>query len=182
MKLFTALGLSLLLCTGAAAAYAAPAGTAITAERTDTNMTAQLNLTQEWDKIFPQSDKVNHSKITFRNRYGITLAADMYVPKNAQGKLPAIAVCGPFGAVKEQASGFYAQEMAKRGYITVDKGSVTVNGVSLTVCNPTDDTFQVAIIPYTFEHTNFHAFKVGSVVNLEFDIIGKYISRMIQYK
>lgn len=64
-------------------------------------MTAQLNLTQEWDKIFPQSDKVNHSKITFRNRYGITLAADMYVPKNAQGKLPAIAVCGPFGAVKE---------------------------------------------------------------------------------
>ena len=66
--------------------------------------------------------------------------------------------------------------------IKVDKGSVTVNGVSLTVCDPTDDTFQVAIIPYTFEHTNFHAFKVGSVVNLEFDIIGKYISRMIQYK
>ena len=76
----------------------------------------------------------------------------------------------------------FDKEMAKRGYITVDKGSVTVNGVSLTVCNPTDDTFQVAIIPYTFEHTNFHAFKVGSVVNLEFDIIGKYISRMIQYK
>ena len=73
-------------------------------------------------------------------------------------------------------------DMAKRGYITVDKGSVTVNGVSLTVCNPTDDTFQVAIIPYTFEHTNFHSIKVGSVVNLEFDIIGKYISRMIQYK
>lgn len=117
MKLFTALGLSLLLCTGAA--YAAPAGTTITAERTDTDMTAQLNLTQEWDKIFPQSDKVNHSKITFRNRYGITLAADMYVPKNAQGKLPAIAVCGPFGAVKEQASGFYAQEMAKRGFLTI---------------------------------------------------------------
>ena len=76
----------------------------------------------------------------------------------------------------------FDKELAKRGYITVDKGSVTVNGVSLTVCNPTDDTFQVAIIPYTFEHTNFHAFKVGSVVNLEFDIIGKYISRMIQYK
>ena len=76
----------------------------------------------------------------------------------------------------------FDKEMAKRGYITVDKGSVTVNGVSLTVCDPTDDTFQVAIIPYTFEHTNFHAFKVGSVVNLEFDIIGKYISRMIQYK
>lgn len=76
----------------------------------------------------------------------------------------------------------FDKEMAKRGYITVDKGSVTVNGVSLTVCNPTDNTFQVAIIPYTFEHTNFHTFKVGSVVNLEFDIIGKYISRMIQYK
>ena len=76
----------------------------------------------------------------------------------------------------------FDKEMAKRGYITVDKGSVTVNGVSLTVCNPTDDTFQVAIIPYTFEHTNFHAIRVGSVVNLEFDIIGKYISRMIQYR
>lgn len=88
MKLFTALGLSLLLCTGAAAAYAAPAGTAITAERTDTDMTAQLNLTQEWDKIFPQSDKVNHSKITFRNRYGITLAADMYVPKTPRANCP----------------------------------------------------------------------------------------------
>ena len=72
-------------------------------------------------------------------------------------------------------------EMAKRGYVTVDKGSVTVNGVSLTVCNPTDDTFQVAIIPYTFEHTNFHAIQVGSVINVEFDIIGKYISRMIQF-
>lgn len=76
----------------------------------------------------------------------------------------------------------FDKEMARRGYITVDKGSVTVNGVSLTVCNPTDDTFQVAIIPYTFEHTNFHNFQVGSVVNIEFDIIGKYISRISQYK
>jgi len=73
----------------------------------------------------------------------------------------------------------FNREMAKRGYITVDKGSVTVNGISLTVCNPTEDTFQVAIIPYTYEYTNFHEIKVGSVVNLEFDIIGKYISRMI---
>ncbi|MCQ2094211.1 MAG: riboflavin synthase [Bacteroidaceae bacterium] len=71
----------------------------------------------------------------------------------------------------------FDKEMAKRGYITVDKGSVTVNGVSLTVCNPTNDTFQVCIIPYTYENTNFHNIKVGSVVNLEFDIIGKYISR-----
>ncbi|MBR2638072.1 MAG: riboflavin synthase [Bacteroidaceae bacterium] len=71
------------------------------------------------------------------------------------------------------------QEMAAKGYLTVDKGSVTVNGVSLTVCNPTDDSFTVAIIPYTYEHTNFHTIKVGTRVNIEFDIIGKYIARMI---
>lgn len=75
----------------------------------------------------------------------------------------------------------FDKEMARRGYTTVDKGSVTVNGVSLTVCNPTDDTFQVAIIPYTYEHTNFHNIRVGSVVNLEFDIIGKYLSRMMHF-
>lgn len=74
----------------------------------------------------------------------------------------------------------FDKEMAKRGYFTVDKGSVTVNGVSLTVCNPTADSFQVAIIPYTYEHTNFHTIKVGSVVNIEFDIIGKYLSCMMQ--
>lgn len=78
-----------------------------------------LQLTQEWDKIFPQSDKVDHSKVTFHNRYGITLAADLYVPKIASGKLAAIAVSGPFGAVKEQASGFYAQTMAERGFLTL---------------------------------------------------------------
>ena len=71
----------------------------------------------------------------------------------------------------------FDKEMAKRGYITVDKGSVTVNGVSLTVCNPTEDTFQVCIIPYTYDNTNFHMIEVGTIVNLEFDIIGKYISR-----
>ena len=75
----------------------------------------------------------------------------------------------------------FDKEMAKRGYITVDKGSVTVNGVSLTVCNPTDNSFQVAIIPYTYEHTNFHQIKAGTVVNLEFDIIGKYVSRMMSF-
>ncbi len=79
----------------------------------------KLKLTQEWDKTFPKSDKVRHSKVTFTNRYGITLAADLYVPKNADGKLPAIAVSGPFGAVKEQASGLYAQTMAEHGYITL---------------------------------------------------------------
>lgn len=71
------------------------------------------------------------------------------------------------------------KEMAKKGYLTVDKGSVTVNGVSLTVCNPTEESFQVAIIPYTYEHTNFHQIQIGSVVNIEFDIIGKYVSRMM---
>lgn len=80
---------------------------------------AELTLTQEWDKVFPKSEKVNHRKITFHNRYGITLAADLYEPKNAEGKLPAIAVCGPFGAVKEQASGLYAQIMAERGFLTI---------------------------------------------------------------
>lgn len=78
-----------------------------------------LKMTNDWDKVFPKSDKVNHSKITFHNRYGITLAADMYVPKNAAGRLPAIAVCGPFGAVKEQSSGLYAQTMAEYGFFTL---------------------------------------------------------------
>ena len=79
----------------------------------------QLNLTQEWDKTFPKSEKVDHCKVTFHNRYGITLAADMYIPKNAEGKLPAIAVSGPFGAVKEQSSGLYAQTMAEFGFLTI---------------------------------------------------------------
>ena len=79
----------------------------------------QLTLTQEWDKTFPLSDKVNHSKVIFHNRYGITLAADLYVPKDAEGKLPAIAISGPFGAVKEQSSGLYAQTLAERGFLTL---------------------------------------------------------------
>jgi hypothetical protein len=78
-----------------------------------------LTLTQEWDKTFPKSDLVEHSKVTFHNHYGITLVADMYVPKDATGKLPAIAVSGPFGAVKEQTSGIYAQHMAERGFLTI---------------------------------------------------------------
>ena len=79
----------------------------------------KLNLTQEWDKVFPKSDKMDHKKVTFHNRYGITLAADMYTPKGAEGKLPAIAVSGPFGAVKEQSSGLYAQKMAELGFLTI---------------------------------------------------------------
>ena len=78
-----------------------------------------LEFTREWDKTFPQSDKVEHTKITFHNRYGITLAADMYKPKNVQGTLPAIAVSGPYGAVKEQVSGRYAQALAERGFLTI---------------------------------------------------------------
>ena len=88
--------------------------------KTDTNENmCTLNLTREWDKTFPQSEKVNHSKVTFHNRYGIELAADMYVPKKVEGKLAAIAVSGPFGAVKEQSSGLYAQHMAECGFLTL---------------------------------------------------------------
>ena len=100
-----------------------------------------------------------------------------------QGHVDQTAVCTE---VKEADGSWYFtfeyafdKEMAKRGYITVDKGSVTVNGVSLTVCNPTDTTFQVAIIPYTYQFTNFHQIEKGTTVNLEFDIIGKYVSRML---
>ena len=82
-------------------------------------MKEELNLVQEWDKVFPQSDKVDHKKVTFKNHFGITLAADMYIPKNAEGKLPALAVSGPYGAVKEQSSGLYAQEIAERGFLTI---------------------------------------------------------------
>ena len=82
-------------------------------------MMEKLNLTQEWDKVFPKSDKVDHRKVTFHNRYGITLAADLYTPKGAESKLPAIAVSGPFGAVKEQSSGLYAQKMAELGFLTL---------------------------------------------------------------
>lgn len=90
------------------------------ADNKHNNITMEkLKLTSEWDKTFPKSDKVEHCKVTFPNRYGITLAADMYMPQDADRPLPAIAVCGPFGAVKEQASGLYAQEMAERGFVTL---------------------------------------------------------------
>lgn len=93
----------------------------VTAQETSIKSTymESLELTQEWDKTFPQSDKVEHTKITFHNRYGITLAADLYKPKNAQGRLAAIAVSGPYGAVKEQVSGRYAQTLAERGFLTI---------------------------------------------------------------
>lgn len=88
-------------------------------EKSNRRNMENLALTNEWDKTFPKSEKVNHSKVTFMNRYGITLAADLYIPKNATGKLAAIAVSGPFGAVKEQSSGLYAQTMAERGFLTI---------------------------------------------------------------
>ena len=99
------------------------AGTIVSGQ-TSTNQVKEKNmekleLVKEWDKVFPQSNKVIHEKVTFRNRYGIMLAADMYIPKNAGGKLAAIAVSGPFGAVKEQSSGLYAQTLAERGFLTI---------------------------------------------------------------
>ena len=82
-------------------------------------MKEELNLVDVWDKVFPLSEKVNHRKVTFKNHFGITLVADMYEPKNKKGKLPALAISGPYGAVKEQSSGLYAQEMAERGFLTI---------------------------------------------------------------
>ena len=102
----------------AAALMLASCGTSNENENQNDNK-MNTTLTQEWDKVFPQSDKVDHKKVTFKNHYGITLAADLYTPKNAEGKLAAIAVSGPFGAVKEQCSGLYAQHMAERGFVAL---------------------------------------------------------------
>lgn len=112
--------------------------------------TEELKLTQEWDKVFPKSDKVDHKKVTFANHFVITLAADMYTPKNAGGKLPAIAVSGPFGAVKEQSSGLYAQEMAERGFLTIafDPSFTGESGGNVRDVNSPDinvEDFQAAV-------------------------------------
>lgn len=112
MKRITLLAVASLALLGSMGSSAQPL-------QNDRNMEEKLNLTQEWDKVFPQSDKVNHSKITFHNRYGVSLAADLYIPKNATGKLPAIAMSGPYGAVKEQVSGLYAQTLAELGFLTI---------------------------------------------------------------
>ena len=88
-------------------------------QTTNNDMEQELTLTQEWDKVFPLSEKVNHKKVTFETQYGLTLAADLYTPKETEGKLPAIAVSGPFGATKEQSSGLYAMRMAERGFVTL---------------------------------------------------------------
>ena len=112
--------------------------------------TEELKMVTAWDKTFPKSEKVDHKKITFVNRYGITLAADMYTPKNAEGQLPAIAVSGPFGAVKEQSSGLYAQEMAERGFLTIafDPSFTGESGGNVRDVNSPDinvEDFQAAV-------------------------------------
>lgn len=111
--------LSLALCTSGTLYADNPPTNTRTINRNTYIMEKEMNLTQEWDKVFPKSDRVDHGKIVFHNRYGITLAADLYKPKQVEGKLAAIAVCGPFGAVKEQSSGLYAQILAERGFLTI---------------------------------------------------------------
>ncbi len=127
--------------------------------------TEDLKLVQEWDKTFAKSDKVDHSKVTFVNRYGITLAADMYVPKNAEGKLPAIAVSGPFGACKEQSSGLYAQTMAERGFLTIafdPSFTGESGGTPRYVASPDINTedFQAAV-DYLISRDDVDADKIG---------------------
>ena len=127
----------------------------------------KLNLEKNWDKVFPQSSKVNHRKVTFVNRYGITLAADMYTPKNYTGKLPALAVSGPFGAVKEQSSGLYAQEMAERGFLTIafdPSFTGESGGYPRFVASPDINTedFQAAI-DFLSTQSNVDANKIGII-------------------
>lgn len=130
-------------------------------------MEEKLNLTQEWDKVFPKNEKVEHKKITFRNRYGITLAADLYMPKGAEGKLPAIAVSGPFGAVKEQSSGLHAQAMAERGFLTIafdPSFTGESGGTPRNVASPDINTedFQAAV-DYLSVQDNVDADKIGII-------------------
>ena len=125
----------------------------------------ELKLVTEWDKTFEQSDKVDHSKVTFVNRYGITLAADLYVPKDADGKLPAIAVSGPFGAVKEQCSGLYAQTMAERGFLTIafdPSFTGESGGKPRYMASPDINTedFQAAV-DFLFNHEQVDAERIG---------------------
>ena len=130
-------------------------------------MEEKLNLTQEWDKVFPKNEKGEHKKITFHNRYGITLAADLYMPKGAEGKLPAIAVSGPFGAVKEQSSGLYAQAMAERGFLTIafdPSFTGESGGTPRNVASPDINTedFQAAV-DYLSVQDNVDVDKIGII-------------------
>ena len=133
-------------------------------------MNEELKLVQEWDKTFPKSEKVNHRKVTFHNRFGITLVADMYEPKDIEGKLPAIAVCGPFGAVKEQCSGLYAQTMAERGFLTIafdpsftGESSGKVRNVASPDINTED--FQAAV-DYLSIQENVDSTDINSKINI----------------
>ena len=129
--------------------------------------TDELMLTLEWDKTFPKSENVNHKKITFVNRYGITLAADMYTPKNAEGKLPAIAVSGPFGAVKEQCSGLYAQTMAERGFLTIafdPSYTGESGGLPRYMASPDINTEDfMAAVDFLYVQDNVDADKIGII-------------------
>ncbi len=130
-------------------------------------MNENLNITKEWDKVFPLSEKVNHKKVTFKNHFGITLVADMYEPKKYQGKLKALAVCGPYGAVKEQSSGLYAQEMAERGFLTIafDSSFTGESGGSprgMTSYDINVEDFQSAI-DYLISLDNVDAEKIGII-------------------
>ena len=130
-------------------------------------MKEELNLIKEWDKVFPQSDKVNHKKVTFKNHFGITIVADMYEPKGYEGKLPALAVCGPYGAVKEQSSGLYAQEMAERGFLTIafDPSFTGESGGEpryMTSFDINVEDFQAAV-DYLFNLDNVDNEKIGII-------------------
>lgn len=130
-------------------------------------MTNDITITQEWDKVFPKSEKVNHRKVTFHNRYGITLVADLYEPKSVEGKLPAIAVCGPFGAVKEQSSGLYAQTMAEKGFLTIafdPSFTGESGGISRYVASPDINTedFQAAV-DFLSVQENVNSDKIGII-------------------
>lgn len=130
-------------------------------------MNENLVLTEEWDKTFSKSEEVNHKKVTFHNRYGITLVGDLYEPKEQNGKLPAIAVCGPFGAVKEQASGLYAQEMAKRGFITLafdPSYTGESGGMPRFVASPDINTEDFsAAVDFLSVQENVDALKIGII-------------------
>ena len=138
----------------------------ITNQKTSNHMDT-LNLTQEWDKKFPQSNKVNHRKVTFKNRYGITLAADLYEPKNIESKVPAIAVSGPFGAVKEQSSGLYAQTMAERGFLTLafdPSYTGESGGEPRNVASPDINTEDFsAAVDFLIAHPNVDAKRIGII-------------------
>ena len=150
--------------------------TTMNAQTTNEKMTAMppvenLQLTQEWDKVFPKSDKVDHKKVTFINRYGITLAADMYTPKNATGKLAAIAVSGPFGAVKEQSSGLYAQTLAERGFLTIafdPSFTGESGGQPRNVASPDINTEDFsAAVDFLSVQPNVDSNRIGSLVSVD---------------